>query len=61
MGNNAIILAPNGFPWRSALIGAVVTGIGMAIGLFVIGSGSVGGTFVVCALIGLAAFAASLG
>ncbi|MBF0323797.1 hypothetical protein [Magnetospirillum moscoviense] len=61
MTAKAIILAPNGFPWRSLAIGIAVIFAGMGVGLYVIGAGSVGGTFVVSAMIGIAAFAASLG
>jgi hypothetical protein len=61
MTGKAIILAPNGFPWRSMAVGVAVILAGMGVGLYVLGAVSVGGTFVVSAMIGIAAFAASLG
>lgn len=61
MRSTPVILAPSGFPWRAAFIGLVVLEASMMVGLFVLGVGTVGGTFVVSALIGGAAFAAALG
>jgi hypothetical protein len=61
MTGKAIILAPSGFPWRSAAIGAATILACMGVGLYGLGAASVGGTFVVSAMIGNAAFAASLG
>lgn len=55
------ILAPAGFPWRSAFIAVVVLGAGMAIGLGIIGAHTLGGTFVVSAIAAAAAFSAALG
>lgn len=61
MKTKAIILAPYGFPWRAAFIGVMVLQAAMAVGLFLFGATTVGGTFVVSAIIGIAAFAAALG
>lgn len=55
------ILAPSGFPWRSAFVGVVVLAAGMGIGLGLIGANTLGGTFVVSAIIAAGAFAAALG
>lgn len=54
-------LAPNGFPWRAALIGAAVIGIGTLGGALAFPGAALGGVFLVSALVGLAAFSLSLG
>ena len=56
-----VILAKDGIPFRSILIWLVVTGGGMLAARYGLGSDSLGGNFVVSALVGNAAFAASLG
>jgi hypothetical protein len=61
MNANPIILAPNGFPWRAAVIGIAVVAVGVLGGMAVFPAAAVGGLFIVSALIGLAVFAASLG
>ncbi|TNC98320.1 MAG: Membrane protein [Stygiobacter sp.] len=61
MKANPVILAPNGFPWRAALIGGAVIAVGVVGGMAVFPAAAVGGLFIVSALIGLAVFAASLG
>lgn len=61
MKANAPILAPAGFPWRPAFVAVVVLGAGMGVGLGIIGAHTVGGTFVVSAIIAAGAFAAALG
>ena len=60
MKANPIILAPKGFPWRSALIGGAVIGGGMALGRVLFPAQALGGIFILCAMAGIAAFAASL-
>ena len=57
---NPIILAPNGFPWRAALIGLAVVGAGSAVGHMLLPGQALGGIVIVCALVGIAAFAGSL-
>ena len=61
MKASPIILAPDGFPWRAAVVGlaVIVGGIVGAIALFP--GAAIGGIFIVTALVGIAAFAASLG
>jgi hypothetical protein len=55
-----IILAPDGLPWRSFLIGACVGGICFAAAISIFGQAAEGGAFIVSALVGIGAFAASL-
>lgn len=61
MHGKNLILAPSGFPWRSAFFALVVLIAGMGIGLGILGATTVGGTFVVSAVIANAAFCAALG
>lgn len=61
MKTAALILAPHGFPWRAAFIGVLVLQAAMAVGLLILGVTTLGGTFIVSAIIGIAAFAAALG
>lgn len=56
-----VILAPNGFPWRAAIIGAAIIAAGTLGGSLLFPAASLGGIFIVSGLIGLAAFSASLG
>jgi len=59
--SNAVTLAPRGFPWRSALISAVVLAVLMGAGVMMFPMASVGGIFIVSALLSIAVFAGSLG
>lgn len=61
MKGKNLILAPSGFPWRSAFIALLVLVAGMVIGLGLLGLTTFGGTFVVSAVIANAAFCAALG
>lgn len=61
MAAKKIVLAPSGFPWRPAVIGITVLMVGLVVGLLILGATALGGTFVVSAMIGAAAFAAALG
>ena len=56
-----VILAPNGFPWRAAIVGAAIVAIGIFGGTLWFPGAALGGIFIVSALVGLAGFAASLG
>lgn len=56
-----VILAPNGFPWRAAVIGAAVIGAGLLAGAALFPGANLGGVFIVSALVGLGCFAAALG
>lgn len=58
---NTVPLVPKGFPWRSALIGVVVVALLMGIGTMLFPKASMGGIFVVSALLGIGVFSASLG
>lgn len=59
--HNAISLAPKGCPWHSVLIGAVVIAVLMGAGRMLFPHASLGGIFIVSSLVGIGAFAASLG
>lgn len=59
--SNAAPLVPKGFPWRSLLIGVVVLALLMGVGTMLFPKVSIGGIFVVAALLGIGAFSASLG
>jgi hypothetical protein len=61
MKASPIILAPNGFPWRAALVGITVIVGGIVGGMILFPGAAVGGIFIVTALVGIAAFAGSLG
>ncbi|CAA7617756.1 hypothetical protein [Magnetospirillum sp. UT-4] len=57
----SVILAPHGFPCCAVLTGLATLAVAMLILLNLFGMASVGGAFVVSALIGIGAFAARLG
>ncbi|MBR9970537.1 hypothetical protein [Magnetospirillum sulfuroxidans] len=61
MKASPIILAPNGFPWRAAVVGVAVIVGGIVGGTILFPNAAIGGVFIVTALVGIAAFAGSLG
>jgi len=59
--SNAVTLAPNGFPWRSLLIGLLALACLMGAGVMLFPKAALGGIFIVSALLSIAVFAALLG
>lgn len=56
-----VILAPDGFPWCAVISWVVFVASVMTFAMTVIGVSTVGGTFVIAALLGNAVCAAVLG